>query len=382
MHGAFLVAWVWFSGLFIVSERGKIKAIVKGLIGSDSLSQAFFELVASRALDQDSMAGTLRYLQTDGAHVPKGFAEGMPGMKGGSVQEQKSRISFQKLFALERILMQYDRLRQSVWLTLGNAFQRFLAKPEKPKSTRAYHCCAEIVFLLSPKDVEGARYIRVGKDHDGGYVMVDDFERKIEAAYSLGVGDDVSWDEAIAERGIDVYLYDHTIKQLPREHPKFHYFKTGVTGCQKGQGLKPLEALIRGNGHPAFGNLILKMDVEGSEWNILKTLSSDVIGWFSQLIVEFHGLHRALDDASGYEVVEMLQKLNLTHQSVHVHGNNFSEARWVGDLVLPDVLEVTYVRRADFKDRLVQNKRQFPTVLDQPNDASLPDIYLGSFGSF
>jgi hypothetical protein len=77
-------------------------------------------------------------------------------------------------------------------------------------------------------------------------------------------------------------------------------------------------------------------------------------------------------------VVEVLKKINQTHQSVHIHANSVNAPTWVGGLVLPSLLEVTYVRRADFKDRLVANTRQFPTELDQPT-FDWPDLYLAGF---
>ena len=42
-------------------------------------------------------------------------------------------------------------------------------------------------------DVVGYDYVRVGRDYDGGYVMVDDF-KDVKNAYSCGINDDISWD--------------------------------------------------------------------------------------------------------------------------------------------------------------------------------------------
>lgn len=108
----------------------------------------------------------------------------------------------------------------------------------------------EIIPLLSPVDISGAKYRRLGRNYDGGYVMLDDFSsHNIEAAYSFGISNDVSWDEAIAELGIDVFMYDHTIDALPKQHSRFHFFKKGVTGNPPGKNFETLSNLIAHNGH-------------------------------------------------------------------------------------------------------------------------------------
>ena len=43
------------------------------------------------------------------------------------------------------------------------------------------------------KDVVDYDYVRVGREYDGGYVMVNDF-KDVKNAYSCGINDDVSWD--------------------------------------------------------------------------------------------------------------------------------------------------------------------------------------------
>src|SRR5690606_3758732 len=42
------------------------------------------------------------------------------------------------------------------------------------KSSPAYRRCAEIVSLLSPQEVLNGPYVRIGREFDGGYVMLDD----------------------------------------------------------------------------------------------------------------------------------------------------------------------------------------------------------------
>lgn|SRR5262245_19511311 len=70
----------------------------------------------------------------------------------------------------------------------------------------------------------GSSYVRVGNNYDGLYVMLDDFARTaVDAAYSFGIVDDAPSEEAVASRGIDVFIYDHTIRRLPKQHAKCHY---------------------------------------------------------------------------------------------------------------------------------------------------------------
>lgn len=296
---------------------------------------------------------------------------------------QKLLSFLRRLLGTEQVLrwqQQQQQYQLKALFTLGNALKYSLTSPEKVKATIAYKRCVEIISLLSPMDVKGQNYVRVGRDCDGGYVMLDDFQKeKPDAAYSFGIGQDVSWDEAIANYGIDVFMFDHLIDRLPKHHPKFHYFKTGVTGYEKETNLKTLSELIVENGHATRKNLIMKMDVEGREWDIFKEAAPEVIGQFSQLVVEFHGLSSAASGQEYFSVVNVLKKINQTHQSIHVHANNISVPLWIGKLVLPELLEVTYIRRADVKDKLIANLRQFPTEIDRPNFEGWPDLYLGSF---
>lgn len=304
---------------------------------------------------------------------------------------QKFLCLFRRLLGTEQILQQQQYLQSLQWnqqqqqqkrllIILGNALKYSLTDPEQVKTTTTYKRCTEIVSLISPMEVKGEKYVRVGRNYDGGYVMLDDFQkRKVDAAYSFGIGKDISWDEDIANRGIDVFMFDHTIDRLPKHSPKIHYFKTGVTGYEKRANLETLGELIIKNGHTTCKNLIMKMDVEGCEWDVFKEATLDVVSQFSQIVVELHGLSMAVYDQKYLSIVNVLKKINQTHQSIHVHANGMAPILWIGKLVLPDVLEVTYIRRTDVKDKLIANTQQFPTEIDRPTIANWPDIYLGSF---
>ena len=105
-----------------------------------------------------------------------------------------------------------------------------------------------IYHLILPKTVVGKKRILVGKKGDGCYVLLNDL-KDIKIAYSFGIGKRIKFDKELADRGIDIFMYDHTIKSLPYNNHKFHWKKIGLRGKKPYPNLKDLEALILENGH-------------------------------------------------------------------------------------------------------------------------------------
>lgn len=274
----------------------------------------------------------------------------------------------------------HDKQMQAA-LTLGNASTYARLDVDRVRTTTLYQRCARIIGLLTPMDLDGAGYVRIGKHHDGGYVMVDNLTPDtVDAAYGFGISRDTSWDRAIADRGINVLLFDHNVPVLPTIGPGARAFAIGLTGHRQGPSLRTLAELLAEHGHATAKRLILKMDIEGAEWDVLNEVPGTVLDQFSQIVIEFHELTSAVHRADRFaDVVTALTRLNETHQSVHVHGNCARLPLWIGPLVLPDLLEVTFVRRKDWDGRLAPCRRQFPTALDEPSIERWPDIFLGSF---
>ena len=221
-------------------------------------------------------------------------------------------------------------------------------------------------------------YMRAGNVYDGGYVMVNDFAN-VKHAYSCGISQDVTWDVVMAGHGMDIFMYDHTIKEvpLPKTLPQFHFFPTGITGTYSADKpeLKTLPQLIRQNGHEQDYNMILKMDIEGAEYDVLQTIDADSLSHFRQIVLEFHNLlDLGLENTIGFA----LDKLNGLFQLVHIHANNYAKYTVRGGWVMADALEGTYLRRDNYK--FTTSTRFFPTAFDSPNTPKLPEIQLGYWG--
>ena len=228
------------------------------------------------------------------------------------------------------------------------------------------------------KDVlgKGNGFLRVGQLNDGGYVMWDDFDG-VRVAYSVGIERDVSWDIDMAKRGIQVYQYDHTIDSPPEICSNFHFSKKGLTGIWRSEHpeMETLPRLIAQNGHSRERNMVLKMDIEGSERSVLREIDINTLRQFSQIVIEFHDLCNSKFEN---DLIFGLDKLNATHQLVYVHGNNHRTVAVRGGKVLPDVLETTYLRRDDYQFK--SSSQCFPTSLDFPNAKGKADILLGYWG--
>jgi hypothetical protein len=204
-----------------------------------------------------------------------------------------------------------------------------------------------------PFDVATGEMKRYGRDEDGGYVIYDN---PLGATHLLGYGvdKDVSFENQLTEAwGIKATIFDHTIDEVPLTGPSVTYVKEGI-GASTAPPLFSLENHVK-RFVPDGSNFILKMDVEGAEWDVLRTADLSRV---CQLIVEFH------EPRGDYS--DVIKKINEMFYLVHIHGNNCHNQPWMyidRVHVMPRYLECTYVR----KDlvTVVPSTRKFPTPLDR-----------------
>ena len=250
----------------------------------------------------------------------------------------------------------------------------------KVKTTRRYKFITqseyyhEIWKLLHISKAEGHELVRMGRNNDGGYIMLDDFSSDDKIAYSFGISRDVSWDKAMASRGYDVFMYDHTIDSLPEENSRFHWFKLGISdSSMNADRLKTLEYFIEQNHHQDKHDMILKMDVEGAEWGFIENVKTETLNRFSQILFEFHGMN---DPKLCDRIPNVLRKLNQTHQLIHLHAQNTGCYVCTGGKTFCNQIEVSYVRR----DRYVfidDYDVNLPIDIDMPASWCADDAELG-----
>lgn len=191
-------------------------------------------------------------------------------------------------------------------------------------------------------------------------------------AYSIGISKDVSWDLGMVAAGYQIYQYDHTIKRLPEENPAFHWKKIGITGEKETLDLKNLTTLLRDNKHADASGMVLKIDVEGYEWNVFAGLMEETLLRFDQIVAEIHNLTAEEDRELKIKALENLAR---THKVIHIHANNYGSVDYCGDLMMPDTLEVTWLRKELCTD--VRYTGILPRPVDRKCNAFSPEILLG-----
>jgi hypothetical protein len=233
-----------------------------------------------------------------------------------------------------------------------------------------------ILAKLRPYALTEHKKVRLGNQTDGGYVCVDDFEN-IDTAFSFGINDDISWDRDAADRGLTIYQFDHTVSD-PAPHDQRMIFEPKRIDEHSDDHNQALGDLIRrhdkGRERP---NIILKMDIEGSEWSVLGATSSQELSRLAWIVCELHYFQGLAQLSYRERIDRALGKLHEHFAVVHVHANVWGGISNIANLVIPNVIEVLLVNRSHY--HVKETDELFPTPLDKSCDLTQPDFYLGGF---
>jgi hypothetical protein len=116
--------------------------------------------------------------------------------------------------------------------------------------------------------------------------------------------------------------------------------------------------------------MILKMDIEGNEYETLLNCNNAIFNCFNQISIEIHNVITSGPD----DKIKLLSLLNTNYKLVHIHGNNSLRDLCEG---VCDVLELTYIRK-DCAEHLNEfsNKPCPNTELDARNEINQPELVL------
>src|SRR5215472_3791051 len=190
----------------------------------------------------------------------------------------------------------------------------------------------KIFQLLRPQATNGFNKSRFGCVNDGGYILLDDF-RGIDTAFSFGIAHNSSWDVDIADRGVIVYQFDHTVEAPITDNPRLIFSRKRISAAAV-EIPEGYESIVLGDTEPNSAtisslikrndkqetrpNILLKMDIENAEWDILDTTSTDLLGRFTQIVAEFHYFQGLAELHWRQLYARVLRKLTAHYAVIHV----------------------------------------------------------------
>ena len=243
--------------------------------------------------------------------------------------------------------------------------------------------------------------IRIGPNKDGGYVIDKRVINRTKKIITCGLNDDWEFEREFLKinQKCKLAAYDHTVdkdfwvkrfkkdiislllfKKLRLEkildvfkyisyinffnNDNEHIIKKVVNNEKKSNEISIRNILKDQN------KLVLKVDIEGDEYKILKNINKESYK-INLLIIEFHNIHKNLD-----KIKKFLKKSNF--KIIHIHGNNFSGTNKNND---PNAIEITLINSKKYKTSKDKSKLNYPIKgLDYKNLKRRPDIELKFHG--
>tara|TARA_B100001063_G_scaffold241887_1_gene269593 strand:- start:43 stop:825 length:783 start_codon:yes stop_codon:yes gene_type:complete len=255
----------------------------------------------------------------------------------------------------------------------------------------------KILKPVSCKDL-----VRVGADHDGGYVISKKIVDNTATILTFGLADEFSFEVHFKDlnKNLSIYAFDHTVNKF---YWFKHFFKWSWWAIRYRKSMSRAFTFIKYKNF--FDNknafhlkkkivpnkdinkkstsisqiinkyqidtkkTLLKVDIDMDEYKILdEILEQNFLG----LIIEFSYVDKMLDEAVNFV------KRNTKMSIIHIHGNNFDSPNDDGN---PIHLEITFLKNELLEnDEKILSLKDLPLKdLDYPNNVMKNDIPIKFF---
>jgi hypothetical protein len=258
----------------------------------------------------------------------------------------------------------------------ARAALRQLRHPVVPRPPAVVQQRLALFAILQPVALTNCQLERFGERHDGGYLMCVNLLGGVQSGYSYGIGGYDKWGCDISTKlHVTVHQYDCFNTRQPSCYggeTVFHAECVGGTSTTvEGRVFDTITNHFAKNGDSSK-RIVLKIDVEGAEWDALLSVPDATLEQIDQLSVEFHWVEdqqfRWVQDEKHLRVVRRLKQF---FEVGHIHFNN---ASCVGDLepFPSSAYEVLFVsKRLAVADPSRKAGGLHP--LDAPNNPSFAD---------
>jgi hypothetical protein len=236
-------------------------------------------------------------------------------------------------------------------------------------SVEAERIRTELFAQVQPIALTNCQLERFGETNDGGYLLCGNLLGSVQAGYSYGISGYDGWGCQVSrDLNVTVHQYDCFDRTEPVcsggatvFHGECVAGKASVD--ENGRRFDTPEHQFARNGD-ATHRLVVKMDVEGAEWDTFLESPDQVFEQIDQLVVEFHGVNRQ-------PFIEAVKKLKGFYYVANLHFNNYS----CTTLYRPFpswAFEVLFVNKKVGQPD-PSGKRAAPSILDTPNNPKIDD---------
>jgi|TARA_B110000858_G_C17744677_1_gene446691 hypothetical protein len=232
----------------------------------------------------------------------------------------------------------------------------------------------EVLKFINRLKVQNLGYelVRIGPEGDGGYLLPNILD-EIDYCFSPGVGQINKFEEHLNSFGIKSFLADGTKNRPETKFQDFEFLKKNLSSiCDESH--ITLDKWINDNNMSNNKNLILQMDIEGSEYEVINSTSIDSFKKFKVLVIEFHYFEQILNEFSFINIQNALNKILYNFKVCHIHPNNCCGVHYLGNIDIPSVLEITFLRKDLLKETNSIDK--LPHKLDRKHKSKFPEINL------
>ncbi len=233
-----------------------------------------------------------------------------------------------------------------------------------------------VVYDAKVKD-NSLKFVRLGKDNDGGYVVPVIALESADVLMGYGIADDISFEREFSQRfDKPSFGFDCGVQNINTGDSRCHFFSECI-------GMSDyLYEEQASSGHISFFHeqllrlglvdkkIFIKMDIEGAEFEVMDDIlknAQNITGIAIEIHIPRNNPERALN---------VLSSINRHFVLVHLHGNNFSGSYFktkYSSRSIPKVLELTYINKNLLSFYKISKNQKHPQPIDQPDNPKFSD---------
>lgn len=240
------------------------------------------------------------------------------------------------------------------------------------KAARARAVRVALFEELKPVTLKNCHLKRYGGANDGGYLMCENLIQGVQTAYSYGIDTEDNWGCQVSRQlNVPVHQYDCFTEERPACAKGLFVFHDECVGAATeivdGHRFDTVANQIARNGDTAR-RLLVKIDIEGAEWDMLRVAPDRVLDTIEQLPMELHGVDER-------RFLALVRRLKTRFHLVNLHFNNHGCAADVAPMP-SGAYQVLWVnKRLGVIDPDAPVPAP-PSPLNAPDNPSLPDCQI------